>query len=242
MFKISMVAFILLIITGLSASEKIPVPQESAPYSEKFVREDEAGGDQIICNQLVVVFTEDVTRTEQQMLLQKINGEIVGGVPEMDIYQIRIPNPDASISKVKMISSEITKHKHVAHAGPRKVPTGMINKIDIKRTKPVKRMGTLDMAPAERAAPEEEDAMVSKLTEHKKNLHSCLKSASTHHGFIEYRITINPAGQVTGIKVLKSNFRDKNLKDCLAFKMRKWDDFPLYTKNYDRQLEFTFKF
>ena len=103
-------------------------------------------------------------------------------------------------------------------------------------------MGDLDLQPAERAAPEEEDEMVATLEMHKKNLHSCLKTAATKHGLVEYRITINPSGKVTDVKVLQSSFKDKKLKECLAYQIRNWDDFPSYTKKYERQLEFSFKF
>jgi len=108
--------------------------------------------------------------------------------------------------------------------------------------KPVRRHGELDLAPAERAAPEKEDKMVTTLQMHKANLYSCLKGAAIKQGSIEYRITINPAGKVTKIKILRSTFNNKNLKDCLSHKIRKWDDFPEFGKEYDRQLEFTFKF
>lgn len=234
--------FLLIFYSLAMGLDKIPIPRESADYSEKYIIQDPESGDDIICNQIVIVFSEDINSTEQKNILKKISGNIIGGIPVMDMYQVRIQNNDVSLKKVERICGELEKNKKVVHASPRKLPTGNIHKIELENMKPVRRRGQLDLAPAERAAPEKEDKMVTTLQMHKANLYSCLKSTAIKQGSIEYRITINPSGKVTHIKILKSTFNDKNLKDCLSHKIRKWDDFPGFEKDYDRQLEFTFQF
>jgi len=234
---------LLLMMSSLAlSSDKIPVPKESADYSERYVFRDPDSGDNIICNQIVVVFTEDVTSSEQKQALNKIGGKIIGGIPDMDMYQVEIENKELNLKKVERVCLELEKNKKVIHASARKLPTGKIKKIELEHAKPVRRTGELDLAPAERAAPIEEDEMVTVLEAHKTTLFECLNKSDLKHGSIEYRITVNKAGQVTKTKALASSFTDKNLKDCLAHKIRRWKGFPEYEKDYDRQLEFTFKF
>ena len=224
------------------SSDKIPVPKESADYSERYVFRDPDSGDNIICNQIVIVFSEDVTSAEQKNVLNKIGGIIIGGIPDMDMYQVRIENKELNLKKVERVCQELKKNKKVIHASVRKLPTGEIKKIELENAKPVRRTGELDLEPAERAAPIEEDEMVTILEAHKTTLFECLNKLDLKHGSIEYRITVNKAGQVIKTKVLSSSFSDKNLKDCLAHKIRRWEGFPDYENDYDRQLEFTFKF
>jgi hypothetical protein len=234
---------ILLMLYSLAfSSDKIPVPRESADYSERYVFRDPESGDNIICNQIVIVFSEDVTSAEQKNILNKIGGKIIGGIPDMDMYQVGIENKDLNLKKVERVCQELKKNKKVIHASARKLPSGEIKKIQLGNAKPVRRTGQLDLEPAERAAPPEEDEMVTVLEAHKTTLFECLNKSDLKHGSIEYRITVNKAGQVTKTKILKSSFRDKILKDCLAHKIRGWEGFPEYEKDYDRQLEFTFKF
>ena len=231
-----------LVICLVFASDKIPVPTESADYSQKYVKKDTDTGDEYVCDQLVMVFIEDITREQQDKILKGINGKIIGGIPSMDMYQIAISNPSISLDHVNKLCQDLEKKKEIVHASPRKLPSGNINKIDMSKTKMVKRRGNLDLAPAERAAPEEEDEIVTTLSNYKSQLYSCLKNNKNVHGTIEYRITINPAGQVSDLKVLNSSLEDKILLDCFAYQIRKWDDFPEHTKQYDRQLDFSFKF
>jgi len=46
---------LLLMMSSLAlSSDKIPVPKESADYSERYVFRDPDSGDNIICNQIVI--------------------------------------------------------------------------------------------------------------------------------------------------------------------------------------------
>jgi len=236
------IVVIFLIFGFVFASDKIPVPAESADYNQKYIKKNTDSGDEFVCDQIVMVFIDNITREQQNTILNGIKGKIVGGIPSMDMYQVTIPNPSISLDYINKICRDLEKKKEVIHASPRKLPSGNIDKIDMSKTKKVKRRGQLDLAPAERAVPEEEDEMAATLSKYKSQLYSCLKNKTNLHGTIEYRITINPAGKVSDLKVLNSSLQDKKLLDCFAYQIRKWDDFPEHTKQYDRQLEFSFKF
>ena len=139
--------FFIVLCTIAMASDKIPIPKESADYSQKYVVQDPESGDDVICNQIYIVFTEDVTSTEQKSIIKNINGALIGGIPAMDMYQIEIRNNEKSLKKVDGICSKLQKNKKVIHAAARKVPTGNIDKIEVETSKPVRRRGQLDMEP-----------------------------------------------------------------------------------------------
>jgi len=239
--KILILVFIFAVFS-VTAADKIQLPSETAQYSEKYVKEDSVSGDLIITNQIVAVFREDVTREMQEKLLRNINGKVIGGIPSMDIYQIGIPNNSASLERAKQLCKQLSKNEYVVHARPRKVPTGSVEKIDLENKPSVKRVGQLDLAPGERSEPVEKDEFVLTIEKHKVNLYNCIKKTPQLHGEIEYRIKVNPEGSVVEIKVLKSSVKKQQILDCLSYKIGKWDDFPENSGEFNRQLEFVFKF
>jgi len=221
--------------------DKIPIPVAEAPYTATDIVIDETTGEKIICDQLVVVFAEDITRSEQLNVLLQISGKVVGGNPDMNLYHISFPNRRRSLSTQNTIIKKLDKNPRIEHVSARKEKNNNVAHIEIEMKNP-ERKGEINMSATGRNFVEKKDAMQEILDTNRETLLSCKRKKGIRNGEILFRLTINPQGELKEVKVLQSNIRDKNFLNCLEYKIRQWTGFPEQSGDFDRQVEFTFKF
>jgi hypothetical protein len=224
----------------LFQQEKIPVPLEEAPYTSADVVIDKESEEKFICDQIQVIFADNITRSEQLAVLLRISGKIVGGIPDMNIYQISFPNPKRSLKRQRDVISKLQKNQRLLHVDARKGKSQTIEPIEIEVKQP-ERKGEINMQPQERIVVEKKNEIQEILEKNREGLLICKKKKSTGAGEILFRLTINPEGQIKQVKVLTSTMKDELLLNCLEYKIRQWTGFPANGK-FDRQVEFTFMF
>ena len=99
------VLFVILIYSHLFSDNRIPIPDKQVSYSKSDIIANPENDEQFVYNQLLIVFEPSADRNEQEKILESIDGEIVGGLPSYDIYQIRFENSNKSFSKLEQIQS-----------------------------------------------------------------------------------------------------------------------------------------
>ena len=234
------IVFTLLFSTMLFQQEKIPVPLDAAPYTSADVITDEETNEKFICDQIHVIFAEDISRSEQLAVLLRISGKIVGGIPDMNIYQISFPNPKRSLKRQRDVISKLEKNPRLLHVDARKEKSQTVEHIEIEMKQP-ERKGEINIQPQERIVVEKKNEIQEILEQNRESLLSCKKKKSTGRAEILFRLTINPEGQIKQVKVLTSTVKDELLLNCLEYKIRQWTGFSANGK-FDRQVEFTFMF
>ena len=230
------IIFFLLFFVIRSIAGGLPIPNAEAPAGLHEVIEDSLSGIQVVANQLEIVFHEQTGSLEQEQILKRISGKIVGGIPAKSMYQVRIANPDGSIDYINGICTFLQKEKYVAYVTPRFVDLQSNEKTICNRK------GTLNMQPGARdISLSNSDRMSDALNKNKQNLQTCIKFEQELHGKIEFRIHLSPEGEVLRVMALKSEINNRNLVKCLEYKIRKWQGFPAIADNHVRQIDFTFK-
>jgi len=229
------IIILILLATNLLAGG-IPIPNSEAPVKANEVVIDPYSGIQVVTNQILLVFHDQTVGLEQQQILDKINGKVIGGIPAKAMYQVSITNPDSSIDHINRVCSVLQKDKQVAYATPRFVG---LNGAKITASG---RKGGLDIQPGERdTGLKVKDEMSDALARNKKILQPCYNIGKDVHGKIEFRIILSPEGEVSRVTALRSEISNRNLIKCLEYKIRKWQGFPSITDNHQRQVDFTFK-
>jgi hypothetical protein len=236
--ELKMKGFIIILVllaTNLLA-DGIPIPNSEAPVKANEVVTDPYSGIQVVTNQILLVFHDHAVRQEQEQILDKVNGKIIGGVPAKSIYQVSITNPDGSIDHINRVCTSLQKDEKVAYATPRFV------EMNVSRKTASTRKGDLNIQPGERDRTlKVADEMSDALDRNKKILQPCYKLGKEVHGKIEFRIILSPEGDVSRVAALKSEISNRSLIKCLEYKIKKWQGFPTITGNHQRQVDFTFK-
>jgi hypothetical protein len=239
--QICIISLILMYATILMGQEDFPGIQGPAPYKEGEIIVNPDNGDKIICNQLQIIFVDNLNREQKSSALKKVNGKMAGYLEDLDIYQIIITNPKCDFNELKKQREKLIHNKLVYQVSYRVVEGSGLDKIDVGKLKP-KRQGQLDMQPAERKKKEEPTQMELALNKNKATLHSCLQQFPGVHGQVEFRVIIDENGSVSQVVILQSTVSNKKITDCMKYKVGKWHDFPPEPRGFDRNLEFSFKF
>jgi len=245
MKKLVVLMMTTLCLISFAENNRIPIPEQSAPIEEIYIVEDMESGDKIVCNQILMIFKNDVTLEEQESILSSIRGKVIGGLPSMQIYQVLIDNPACTAAKVAQICENVVKNNNVIHATPRKIRSYSLQKIEADAN--VKRKSKLDIEATDRAIiPDNSNTIEYSLELHRNTLNTCQKQIRklypNRHGEILFRIYLSPLGEVNKVKTLKSDLKDDKIINCLEYKMGTWRDFPQEPQNYERQVDFTFKY
>jgi len=241
--KLKVLLIILIFITNLfSVVERIPVPEKSADIDKNYITLDSVSGENIACNQILLVFQTNVTRQQQEKILSSIDGAIIGGVPSLDIYQVSIPNPDCSANKVLQICERLQRNLMIVVASPRKENDERFSKVNTKTY--IKRKSSLDMEATDRVMePADTNSITSTMEKKRQTLADCQKQIRKFypkkHGELLFRIYLSPLGAVTKVKTLKSDLKDDKIIHCFEYKMGTWDGFPEENMKFERQVEFT---
>ena len=231
-----------LVVSSAFAQNRLPIPEQKAEIDKIYVIKNRSGDEKIVSNQVLIVFKQDVSAADQNRAIYRVNGKLVGGIPAMEIYQVEIANPAKSLDVVESVITTLTKDPSVVHAAVRKADYEGFPKINLKTALPEGRRDLGKIDTGERGGVKREtDPVDEVLAKHRPTLYNCVKNSGMS-GQVTFRIRINPAGDVTRVKILKSNVKKKTLTDCMQYKIKKWDGFPKQKQKQARQVDFTFKF
>lgn len=212
-----------------------------AAYNQGDVISDPENGNSIVCNQLQIIFKENINENQRISAVKSVNGAIEGYLQDLNIYQIGIPNLKCDFAELKRVREKLAGHRSVYQVSYRSVAGSGLQEIDVGKLK-TKRQGQLDLQPAVRKQEEKPSEMELILTKNKATLHGCTQQFPGVHGQVEFRMVINPDGNIKEVQVLQSTVENKKLTECMKYKVGKWNDFPQEPKGFDRNLEFSFKF
>jgi hypothetical protein len=229
MQRLVLLVVLLATITSFAANTRIPIPENSAPVEDDFIIVDPKTGEQIVCNQILMIFKTGVIQKEQEFILASIPGKIIGGIPSMQIYQILIENPGCTVDKIKQICDKVLQDEP-------------FQKIDADAL--VKRKSNLDIEPTERLnISDNSNSIEYTLNLHRNTLTTCQKQIRQNfpqsHGEILFRIYLSPSGEVTKVKTLKSDLKNDKIINCFEYKIGCWNEFPKEPQKYERQFEFS---
>lgn len=230
------------------AGNRIPIPQKQVPYEKSDIITNPVNGEKLVYNQLLVVFEPIVSKEQQFNILNDINGEVVGGSPGFDIYQIVFKNPDKSFSKLAQVQLQLEQNEHVVYAMPQNVDEEPFNRNKklIASYSP-QRTGQLMADNYNRKSVlRNSNEIQNTIKTHWSELNTCVDQLNhivdSHHGKINFKITVSPEGKVKYARVSETNIRNKQLTICMLQKIRDWEDFPKIRGSANRQVEFEFVF
>jgi len=212
-----------------------------AVYKQGDIISDPENGNTVVCNQLQIIFKENINENQRISAVKSANGSIIGYLQDLNIYQIGIPNLKCDFTELKRVREKLARHQAVYQVSYRAVEGSGLQEIDVGKLK-TKRQGQLDLQPAVRTQEEKPSEVELILAKNKSTLHGCTQQFPGVHGQVEFRMIINPDGSIKEVQVLQSTVDNKKLTECMKYKIGKWNDFPQEPKGFDRNLEFSFRF
>jgi len=79
---------------------------------------DPVSGQQAIANELLVAFVEGTTEDKIKSIVASINGTVIGTVPGLGIYQVRLSQPSASSSDLQTLINTLSSNPEVKAVEP----------------------------------------------------------------------------------------------------------------------------
>ena len=240
---------ILLFLTSyMFAGNRIPIPDKQISYKSEDIIDNPVTGEKLVYNQMLIVFEPSVNRQTQESILDEIEGDVVGGLPSFEIYQVKFNNPDRTFSKLAQIQLKLEKNENIIFAMPQKVDgqNGSRTK-DLVTTASSDREGTLNSSAISRKLNNNGRRSVQDVINgHYPGLYACIEKQNrvvdSYHGKISFELIVTPKGSVKNVSIVRSNVRNKLATTCMLKKMRKWRDFPNSSGSENKRIEFEFKF
>ena len=118
------IIFILLLTSYIFAGNRIPIPDKQISYNSEEIIANPVTGEKLVFDQMLIVFDPSINRQTQESILKEIEGDVVGGLPSFEIYQVRFNNPDRTFSKLAQVQ---LKHR-LCFLGE----TGVVGEVSIR--------------------------------------------------------------------------------------------------------------
>lgn len=239
---------LILLVSYIFAGNRIPIPDKQISYDPEDVISNPVTGERLVYNQILVVFDPSVTRQTQEAVLDDIEGNVVGGLPSFEIYQIQFKNQDKSFSKLAQVQLKLEKNENIIFAMPQKVEGQNSDKTkELVTSTSSDREGTLDSRSVSRKLNKNSKRTVQDvISGHYPGLYNCVEKQNrvvdSYHGKISFELVVTPNGSVKNAIVISSTVRDKLITTCMLKKIRKWRDFPKGSGSQSKRIEFEFKF
>jgi hypothetical protein len=239
---------ILLLTSYIFAGNRIPIPDKQISYNSEDVIINPVTGEKLVFDQMLIVFDPSINRQTQESILKEIEGDVVGGLPSFEIYQVKFNNPDKTFSKLAQVQLKLEKNENIIFAMPQKVdgPNGSRTK-DLVTTASSDREGSLNSSGINRKLNSNSRQSVQDVIGgHYPGLYACVEKQNrvvdSFHGKVNFELIVTPKGSVKNASVIKSNVRDKMITTCMLKKIRRWRDFPKFSGKQNKRIEFEFKF
>ncbi len=235
-------------ITVLVGADRIPIPQKPVNYKTQDLIDDPSGEGMLVCNQLLIAFKKDIDRQHQERLLASIGAEVIGGMPDIDVYQVLFDNPTRSIQHFRKVYETIRLADDILFVMPRRVAASASGSLaSDKISTDMERRGALNLQPVSRktgiSATGTYDEIIAS---HRPGLMACVQKKSrlfrNLSGRVEFLLNINSRGAVTHVSITKSSFRNRKLLACLKNKISCWRNFPKLSSDSKTELYFMFRF
>jgi len=243
-----LILIFILIASYSFAGNRIPIPDKQISYNSEDVIANPVTGEKLVFDQMLIVFDPSINRQTQESILEDIEGDVVGGLPSFEIYQVRFNNPDRTFSKLAQVQLKLEKDKNIIFAMPQKVDghNGSRTK-DVVTTASSDREGSLNSNGISRKLNNKSGRSIQDVINgHYPGLYACVEKQNrvvdSYHGKINFELIVTPKGSVKNATIVKSNVRDKLITTCMLKKMRRWRDFPKFSGNENKRIEFEFKF
>ena len=235
-------------LTVLIGADRIPVPQKPVNYKAHDLIDDPSGEGMLVCNQLLIAFKKDIGRQQQERLLASIGAEVIGGMPDIDVYQVLFDNPTRSIQHFREVYETIRVADDILFVMPRRVSaTASGSFISDKTSADMVRRGALNLQPVSRKSGISATGTYDEIiASHRPGLMACVQKKSrlfrNLSGRVEFLLNINSSGAVTHVSITNSSFRNRKLLACLKNKIRRWRNFPKLSTDSKTELRFMFSF
>lgn len=221
-------------------------------FNNKLTKEkiitDPQTGDKLICDELFVVFKDNVDPSEQAKILADIDAKIISEMPSLGICQISFNNPDTSIKRLQHLKQQLEMNENILYVRPQKVE---IKKISISEVSPkhvkLTRKGKVKFNTTDLNHKNvHKKSMQDLISAHTAGLNVCVERErrlrKSFHGEIIFYIEYSGDGNVTHAKIIRSNYKDYKFTGCLLNKVKQWRNLPRNVSGKGSHVEFTFKF
>jgi TonB family protein len=209
---------------------------------------DPTNGDKVYVDQLMIAFKESVTKKEKDLLTKNYNIKILSSAPSLNIYHVAFANPDASLKRLHKKRELLERNSKVLYAAPRRHVDFRNASANMLKDQSIERSGEITITQLNGDPDKYKPKTVNEaIKRHQDALSSCIKrkyrNSKNYHGKVSFRLTLNANGDVTGVHIVKTSTRDKQLTSCLLKKVKAWRNFPADPKKRNkRTINFTFEF
>jgi len=211
----------LLLTSYMFAGNRIPIPDKQISYNSEDVIANPITGEKLVYNQMLIVFEPSVNRQIQESILDGIEGDVVGGLPSFEIYQVKFNNPDKSFSKLAQVQLKLEKNENIIFAMPQKVEGQNSGRTkDLISTASSDREGTLNSRAISRKLNNNSKRSVQDVINgHYPGLYACVEKQNrvvdSFHGKINFELIVTANGSVKNASIVKNNVRDKMITTCM---------------------------
>ena len=202
-------------------------------------------GEQVIANQLMLTFENDVTESCILQLLQSNELKILSYSPAMHIYHVGLTKHPTDFQYLSDLQIRLESRKEISYVNLCKVFSGQSGELDFSQGASPRRKGTITLNESQMPLIEDRPLTVNgTILKHKPALISCLgrsgQQAKKSSGMVTFQIIVSAGGEVERAQIIKTTVSNKNIVRCLLNKIRNWKDFPA-GKNTST-VSFTFEF
>jgi len=248
MRNITFTFLVFLFANFLFAGNRIAIPNKQISYSGNDIISNPSNGERYVYNQLLIVFDPAVNRSQQESILNSIDGKVVGGLPAFDIYQITFDNPNKSYLKLAQVQLELEKNGNILYAMPQKIENQSSNKTKLLlASSDSERSGNLNSKNLHRKSSKPKlNRIQDTINSHLLGLNACVERQNritdSFHGKVQFVLVVMPNGNLKSARIPRSTVKDKQVTACMLKKVRKWRDFPKSKGTENRKVEFEFAF
>ena len=243
-----LLVILLLFTANIFGGNRIPIPNKQISYNTEDIIANPVTGEKLVHNQMLIVFDPSINRQAQENILEDINGDVVGGLPSFDIYQVEFDNPNKSFSRLAQVQLTLEKNNNIIFAMPQKVEDK--NSLSTKKlitTASSDREGDLNSRNISRKLDRNGKRSIQEVIQgHYPGLYNCVEKKNrvdgSFHGKVKFELTVTPEGSVKNVIIAQSTIRNKIITTCMLKKIRKWRDFPRSSDSANKRIEFEFKF
>lgn len=191
-------------------------------------------------NLLYIGFEKSTTLSQRLQILEQAGAKLIEQLNLMDypIFRIELDEPPSDWERFK---EQLQNEKGVMFVSDeRNLNEKQINAIAVKR------QGEMSISPNSSSNGSSKNQYHQIILNHMPGLNVCVEryypQPRRHHIKALYEITITPSGAVKTVRLLDSNMKDLQLRNCLQKKISNWHDFPRRRDEEDMTLKFEFKY
>jgi|GEM_PF-5237932 len=191
-------------------------------------------------NSLYIGFEKSTTLSQRIQILEQAGAKLIEELNLLDypIFRIELEEQPSDLERFK---EQLQKEKGVMFVSDeRNLNEKQVNAVAVKRH------GDMSISKNSSSNGSSKSQYHQIILNHMPGLNVCVEryypQPRRQPVKARYEITINPRGAVKTVRLLDSNMKDPQLRNCLRNKISTWHDFPRRRDEEDMTLKFEFKY